>query len=587
MKKLFFALPLVLAGIIAEAQPTVITGTQSVTPSSYNQDGYIIKGGSQLNLGPGTYMFNPGYGIDVLTNGYLHMNGSVTNLECNSSSANDYWKGITIYGSPVSYSTSNSIEENWGFKTDGDFNILKAETGVSMIYQLGDYNGVNGQIEIVGDGYARSIQSNNQATCKFVNDQYYDIRIVNQDVSENHSSSANGYEWLNYEMTSNSSDFIISMELVNTNLMSHMIDFKINSPEQGIYLSNSNAHLIQCEVFAHNPNMSGIVHRISNNHIPKTVIEDCKIEAPKYVVYSRGSKDVTIKTSFLHSNGGGHCVYLENTHNAIVHLNKLGFADYGIEAFECTETKIDGNITHHNSISDVKIRNCYDTWLTRNRVGDSSPIFSSSGIEISGSDYTRIVKNNFYESEKPLYFHGGNFIAKIHCNTFHQSTIAPMMAALVIDGNPFLGNQGNPTDGGANNDFSLLDPGTLRVLNNTGGLLNFTNTQGIPFGNNFPSVGASFNTDPNYNANCNVTKLAQDDTELIVEVSPTPNPFTDALTIGENITEVQLFNIGGQRVETLKPQSNEINLGHLDSGVYFMVTRDVNGKQNRHKIVKQ
>lgn len=585
MKKLFLSLPLILVGLIAEAQPTVILGIQNVNSTSYNQDGYIVESGGELHLGPGTYKFNPGHGIDVLTHGYLQMNGTVTNFECNSTSSSDYWKGITIYGDPLAYSPTNLYPENWGFRTNGEFNITQAETGVMMTFQLGDYNNTTGEIDIVGSGYARSIQSDNSTTCDFVNNRYYDIRIINDVVAENHSSSGNGIPsgWVDYEFTSNSNDFIMSMEFMSTNLVPYMEDFHISSPSHAVYLSNSNAQFTSCKVYALNTNKSGIVHRIGNNNLMQTIIKHSTIEASRHGIYSRESEDILISNNLMKAEQ--HCIYLKETLNAKIFSNKLRLSQYGLEAYMAEGSLIENNLTHDNSLSDFKITSCNDTKMTSNLLGNGSTSISLASIDVFDSKNTRVVRNVFYESARSIYFHGFNPIVKIHCNTFHEATTGPMNAAIIVADDP-INDQGNPTDGGANNYFNLLAPGTTRVLNTTGTTLNFTNTQGIVFGPNFPSTGANFFTDPTFNANCIVAKLAQEDTEINV-VSPSPNPFTDVLTIGENITEVQLFNIGGQRVETIKPLSTEINLGHLDSGVYFMVTRDVNGKQNRHKIIKQ
>jgi len=71
-----------------------------------------------------------------------------------------------------------------------------------------------------------------------------------------------------------------------------------------------------------------------------------------------------------------------------------------------------------------------------------------------------------------------------------------------------------------------------------------------------------------------------------------PNPFTNQLqvTSANNISEVSLFNLVGQNVLTVKEiNASRVNIEteHLQYGVYFMKTKNVNGTVSSSKLIKK
>ena len=580
MKNLFLTLSVFLFSLVGLSQ-TVVFGVMNVNMGTFDPDGYIVTPGGELYFNNGTYSFNPGKGIEVLTHGYLQLHGPNITLNCNDPFG--YWDGITIYADPNPYSSSNSTPENWGMQVESNFIIARAETGIHMRYEMASYAG---GIVIGGNGYARSIRSfNGNNVCQFVDNYRYDIRVINDVIAKNYSAS-NGStptEWKNYKFTSSSTGFIMSMEFVNTILATEISNFKISSPAEGIYLSNSNATILDSEIYATQPSASGIIHRIStsnpNNNTP-TIIKSCIIEAYKYGIYSRHSENLYVAGNEMRAND--YCIYLKYTLGTQLSYNDIRGSHYGIEINTCKETFVVGNVCVSHDVKDIYMVNCYDTKLTGNQIGWGT-IFSDEGMHVRNCENTRIIRNLFKKSQRSIYFTGLNPLVKIHCNTFYDPS-GPIDAAIRIDDNP-INDQGNISDGGANNYFSALPATFIRVRNNNTPLLTFTNSFAIA--GNFPSVNTNFNINTAYNANCNVPRLAQPTDVETAEIIPTPNPFTDIITLNENVNSVQIFSISGQHIQTIRVEGTEVNLGHLDMGTYIMLVEDATGKTSRHKVIKQ
>ena len=585
MKHLFFTLSFLLLSLTGFSQ-TPVFGVLFIndTPGSYDQNGYIVTNGGQLFMAPGTYSFNPGRGIEVATNGYLQLDGPHLTMKCNSTNPSDYWAGVTAYGAPVTYSTGNTMAENWGIVSKHNLIIEKAETGLYMRYELGNYNGLTNSVDIVGNGYARSILTyNGTNTCKFSENRKYDIRIHNNVNTENYSASGNtpSSTWQNYYFQSSSPDFVISMEINNTNMMKNIGNFEIHSPNQGIYLNNSNFNIADSRIYASSTIYSaGIIHRISNNNLMTTVIKSSEIKAYKYGVYSRESEGIYIGDNSIIAVD--YSVFTKQTENAQVMYNKLLYSKYGYEANMCETTSVHGNTCVDNGAMSVYVNQCNDIKLQGNHIAwNSASVLSDEGIYIYNSTDTRVIRNQFKRAVRQLSYHGLNPQVKIHCNTFRDPS-APIYAAISVFNNP-INDQGNSTDGGANNYF-LLPSSTFRVRNNLTPTLTFTNSMFIP---STPSINTTFAIDPTYNANCNVPKMAQDIEVESENITPVPNPFTDVLTLGENVNKVQIYAISGQHIQTIHVESTEINLGHLDAGTYFMMVESKNGNTSRHKMIKQ
>ena len=581
MKNFFLTLSLFFISFYAMAVPTVITGSVSVNSSGiYNADGYIITPGAELYMTGGAFYFNPGMGIEVLSHGYLQLIGPNVTLKCASGSS--YWKGITIYGDGTPYNPSDPIPANWGMQTEGNFIIATAEIGIHMRHEKADY--ISGAVTIVGNGYARSIRSYTNSTCEFVDNRLYDIRITNNVITRNYSATNGGTPtvWSNYKFSSNSPSYVMAMELVNTNLVTEVREFRISSPALGIYLNNSNANLNTCEIFTNQLGGAAVVHQISTNNLTSTSVQNSTIDAHKYGIYSRGSEYLYIYNNEIRSVY--YCMYYKYTLGSKVVNNQIKGSQIGMEFYQCKIARVDANICSEHTSKDIYLFESYDSRLSSNRIGWGTVYLSNEGIHVQDSENTRIIRNQFKKSKRSIYFSGLNPIVKIHCNTFYDPS-ATIDAAIRVDNNP-IDDQGSLGDGGANNYFNALPSSTIRVRNTVSTPLTFTNSSAIA-GNN-PSVNTIFNINPLFNANCSVPKIAQDAAEVeSTKITPVPNPFTDIVTIGERTKAIQIFSISGQHIQTINTEGVEVNLGHLESGTYFMVTEDMSGNTSRHKLIKQ
>lgn len=586
MKNFFLTLFLTLMSLSGFSQ-TPIFGTVSITDLGYDPNGYIVTPGGALYMAAGNYFFNPGRGIEVATNGYLQLDGPDLLMGCSSGSSTDYWAGVTAYGSTVAYSTTNTMAENWGIVSKHNLIIERAETGLYMRYELGNYNGLTNSIDMVGNGYARSILTyNGNNICKFSDNKKYDIRIHNNGNTDNYSASGSGASssWKNYYFNSTSSSFVTSMEINNTNLVRVIDNFEIHSSNDGIYLNNSNFSMTDSKIYASSTIWSsGIIHRILTNNLMSTTLKNSSISVYKYGVYTRDSESIYIGSNEIKSVE--HGVYAQGTEEAQIMHNKFYNSKYGVEIRGCLASRIFGNTFVDNGGMSIYVNQNNDTHISANSIAwNNSSTLSDEGIFVENSNNTRIIRNIYKRAIRPLSFHGLNPQVKIHCNTFYDPT-ATIYAAISVFNNP-INDQGYPGYG-ANNDFSGLPPSTLRVRNNVGPVLTFTNTPGATFAN-APSVNTNFLVNALYLSNCNIPKLAQDiETEEILEnYVPTPNPFTDVLNVSENLNSVQIFSTSGQLIETIQINSTELNLGHLDTGIYFMIFRDNQGELSRHKLVK-
>lgn len=588
MKNLLFTLSLLLFGFYGFAQ-TPIFGTVFIS-GAYDPNGYIVTNGAELYLANGTYYFNPGRGIEVATGGYLQLDGPNITLKCSSSS--NYWAGITAYGAPVPYNPGNATEDNWGVVSKHNIIIDKANTGIYMRYEIGVYDALSNSVVMPGaNGFARSIRTHNSTTCEFIDNQEYDIRIINNNIADNYSASGGmaSSTWNDYKFSSSSPNFIVSMDIQNTNLQRPISKFNISSPTDGIYLSNSNFTMGDSEINASTlPSSSAIVHRILNNNFMPTTIKSSSIKAYKYGVYTRNSENIYVGSNTIKTVE--HGIYAQTTESAQFVYNKHYASKYGVEARSCTETNISHNtFIDHGGMSIFSNQNNDITMIGNHIAWNGSSVLSDEGIYVYNSNTVRIIRNLYKRAYRPLSFHGLNNAVYIHCNTFHDP-LATIYAAISVFDNP-INNQGYGGNG-ANNYFTLLPPSTLRVRNNTAPMLTFTNTTPVGYGPNFPSINTNFGDNPTYLATCSIPPRLAEDLEENIETSteittPTPNPFTDVLQIGENIKSVQIYSLGGQLVESLQVNSAELNLGYLDSGVYFMVFQDNSGQLSRHKLIKQ
>lgn len=584
MKNLLLSLSVFTLSFFGIAAPTVVTGTLFETAGSHNTEGYIVTAGAQLYFNTGTYKFDPGFGIAVATDGYFQVDGPNTALVC--SDPTDYWSGVTAYGANTPYNTSNPMYVNYGFVSKHNIIIERAKVGLNMIHNIGVYNSGTGVIGVTGSGIARSILTNTTVTSKFIENAKYDIIIENNINADNHSASGFGTtSWNNYYFESTSPDYVASLYFINTNMKRTIEYFKIETPNDGIYLRNSNMTMTDCDIIGGAVASSiGIYHQITTNNLMSTTLKNLVIKAAKYGLYTQESEGLYLGSSEIKCVDYGVFVY--ETQEANISNNKIYNADYAIEFKGCYASRGYSNRCVDNAKMSIFLNTCEDTRLLGNSIGwNSSSVLSDEGIYVDNSVNTRIIRNQFKRAYRQLSFHGNNPIVKIHCNTFYDPS-ATIYAAISIFDNP-INDQGNVLDGGANNWFNQLPAGTTRVRNNLSPLLTFTNSYAIA--GNFPSFNTNFLVNTSYNSNCNVPKLAQDiETEVETEdLTPTPNPFTNYLTIGEDVASIQIYSISGQMVENIKTESSEVNLEHLNSGTYFIVLNQTNGNTSRHKIVKQ
>lgn len=68
-----------------------------------------------------------------------------------------------------------------------------------------------------------------------------------------------------------------------------------------------------------------------------------------------------------------------------------------------------------------------------------------------------------------------------------------------------------------------------------------------------------------------------------------PNPVSDVLNIKSNqeIVETMIFDSAGKIVIKTIKNNNQINIGDLSSGIYFVQTKDKTGNINRQKFIKK
>jgi hypothetical protein len=78
------------------------------------------------------------------------------------------------------------------------------------------------------------------------------------------------------------------------------------------------------------------------------------------------------------------------------------------------------------------------------------------------------------------------------------------------------------------------------------------------------------------------------DIQPLPDVNIYPNPAQNYLTIqfrNDSITELQLNAISGQEVP-MKYSNNNIDIGNLPDGLYFLTLKFHNGQMLRRKIIK-
>lgn len=586
MKNIFLKFGVLILSIHGYSQTIINTPGTTYETAPGDANGYIIETGSRLVLQAGIYEFDPGKGIEVLSGGNLFLDGPIMELRCSNPAG--FWNGITVYGSGVPYSTTNPSFENWGLNSKHSFNIRNAVTGIYMNYPTAIYNTTTFSVEETGNGYARSMHTYNwNGTCNFTNNRLYDIRIHNYytTIADNHSRS--NTKWEDFNFTTNSTSFIASLDFRHTNLQTQIENFSISSTKDGIHLDNSNFVIHDSEIYAGNVSAMGIVHRISNNNLKQTVIGLSQIKGYTFGIYSEGSKSLAVRSCKITAKE--YSMYLFETVNAVASENTLLYANFGLEARATTNTELYTNMFVDNPTMSLYINGSTETGVFGNLIAwNSGTVLSNQGIQVSNSNETNIINNKFRRANQQLRFTGAHPNVNIKCNVF-ENPGAAIDAAIVNQDSP-LNNQGDIT-GGANNWFNTLPGAITRVRNLFGIPVVFYNSSPYPFGPNTPSVNAFFVNNPLLPVNCNYFKTAQT-TENIEEgiandFSPTPNPFTNYINVGENTTSIQVYSISGQLIEHLENSGSEINLGHLSPGTYMVVLHQNDGGQSRHKLVKQ
>ena len=68
-----------------------------------------------------------------------------------------------------------------------------------------------------------------------------------------------------------------------------------------------------------------------------------------------------------------------------------------------------------------------------------------------------------------------------------------------------------------------------------------------------------------------------------------PNPTTNTITVcGNDIKEVQIFNICGQNIMTVNCTNNvKVNLSNYAAGIYMVKVIDNNGNSTVSKVIKK
>ena len=68
-----------------------------------------------------------------------------------------------------------------------------------------------------------------------------------------------------------------------------------------------------------------------------------------------------------------------------------------------------------------------------------------------------------------------------------------------------------------------------------------------------------------------------------------PNPFVDVLKISDikNLQNVEVTDISGRLVKTIKNPSHELQLGDLKSGLYIVTLHYKEGQSKSYKVMKK
>ncbi len=88
---------------------------------------------------------------------------------------------------------------------------------------------------------------------------------------------------------------------------------------------------------------------------------------------------------------------------------------------------------------------------------------------------------------------------------------------------------------------------------------------------------------------CEVTILAAPENDLS-KISIYPNPAKDKIYLkgfSSEITSLQIFSIQGKLIQKLNNISTEIDVSHLESGIYFIEINTSEGNKNIQKIIKK
>jgi len=103
----------------------------------------------------------------------------------------------------------------------------------------------------------------------------------------------------------------------------------------------------------------------------------------------------------------------------------------------------------------------------------------------------------------------------------------------------------------------------------------------------------AFCTEPNYPFRAGQTSFDMTIIERTVSTAfatINPNPTTGLVTItGENLRQVEVFNVLGQEVLSIQGEGNEftVDIGKLPAGLYFVNVTDKEGRKCVQKVVKE
>lgn len=92
----------------------------------------------------------------------------------------------------------------------------------------------------------------------------------------------------------------------------------------------------------------------------------------------------------------------------------------------------------------------------------------------------------------------------------------------------------------------------------------------------------------NFSENCTLNTIGLDKNNIQLSVYPNPAYDNLYITSSENITDITIYNMLGQKVKQTEVKSNEsiIDVSNLNSGTYFIIVNSTTGSNTQKIIIK-